>query len=204
VLLLSFLLLMVVFHSIVVAAKAVIMNLLSISAAFGAMVVVFQWGVGGELIGLGRGGPIEAWAPMMLFAILFGLSMDYEVFLLSRIREEYDRTGDNAKAVADGLAATGRVISAAAAIMICVFGAFILGSLRDLKLLGFGLSFAIFIDATVVRLVLVPSVMELMGKWNWYLPSWLRWLPVIRVEPNMPAHPEQPIGGEFVPGTGGD
>ncbi len=183
VLVLSFLLLMTVFHSIVVAAKAVIMNMLSIAAAFGAMVAVFQWGIGDNLLGVGREGPIEAWAPMMLFAILFGLSMDYEVFLLTRIREEYDHTGDNAKAVADGLAATGRVITAAAAIMICVFGAFILGEGRDLKLLGFGLSFAILIDATVVRLVLVPALMELMGKWNWYLPSWLRWLPVVRVEP---------------------
>jgi len=185
VLVLSFLLLMTVFHSIVVAAKAVVMNMLSIAASFGMLVIVFQWGVGDNLIGLGREGPIEAWAPMMLFAILFGLSMDYEVFLLTRIREEYDRTGDNRRAVADGLAATGRVITAAAAIMICVFGAFVLGEARELKLVGFGLAFAIFIDATVVRLVLVPSLMELMGKWNWYLPSWLRWLPVIRVEPGM-------------------
>jgi len=199
VLVLSFLLLLTVFHSIVVALKAVVVNMLSIGAAFGAIVAVFQWGIGGSLIGLGREGPIEAWAPMMLFAILFGLSMDYEVFLLSRIREEYDRTGDNARAVADGLAATGRVISAAAAIMIAVFAAFILGSLRDLKLLGFGLAFAIFIDATVVRLVLVPSAMELMGKWNWYLPSWLQWLPVIRVEPGMPRKGEparQPVMAE--------
>jgi RND superfamily putative drug exporter len=182
VLLLSFLLLMTVFHSIVVAIKAVVMNMLSIGAAFGLMVIVFQWGIGDNLIGLGREGPIEAWAPMMLFAVVFGLSMDYEVFLLTRIREEYDRTGDNAKAVADGLAATGRVISAAAAIMVCVFGAFVLGELRDLKLLGFGLASAILIDATVVRLVLVPAVMELMGKWNWYLPKWLGWLPVLRVD----------------------
>ncbi|MEX2226812.1 MAG: MMPL family transporter [Dehalococcoidia bacterium] len=204
VLVLSFLLLMLVFHSIVVAAKAVIMNLLSIAAAFGAMVAVFQWGIGANLIGLGREGPIEAWTPMMLFAILFGLSMDYEVFLLSRIREEYDRTGDNARAVADGLAATGRVISAAAAIMVCVFGAFVLGGLRDLKLFGFGLAFAIFIDATVVRLVLVPAVMELMGKWNWYLPPFLRWLPVLRVEPDSPAQatPAGRLAQEA--GTGGD
>jgi catechol 2,3-dioxygenase-like lactoylglutathione lyase family enzyme len=120
VLLLSFLLLMVVFHSVVVPLKAVIMNMLSIGAAFGATVAVFQWGLGASLIGIGKEGPIEAWAPIMLFAIVFGLSMDYEVFLLSRVREEYDRTGDNRRAVADGLAATGRVISAAAAIMVCV------------------------------------------------------------------------------------
>jgi RND superfamily putative drug exporter len=131
VLLLSFILLLVVFHSVVVPVKAVLMNLLSIGAAFGVMVAVFQWGWGAELIGIDRAGPIEAWAPMMLFAIVFGLSMDYEVFLLTRIREEYDRSGDNAQAVADGLAATGRVITAAAAIMVCVFSSFVLGELRD-------------------------------------------------------------------------
>jgi RND superfamily putative drug exporter len=183
VLFLSFLLLLVVFHSVVVPLKAVLMNLLSIGAAFGAMIAVFQWGWFDFLIGQGKEGPIEAWAPMMLFAILFGLSMDYEVFLLTRVREEYDRTGDNARAVADGLAATGRVITAAALIMVCVFGSFVLGELRDLKLLGFGLAFAVLIDATVVRLVLVPSAMELMGKANWWAPSWLvRYLPTIRVE----------------------
>jgi RND superfamily putative drug exporter len=175
-------LLTTVFQSVVVATKAVVMNMLSIAAAFGALVAVFQWGIGDNLIGLGREGPIEAWAPMMLFAIVFGLSMDYEVFLLTRVREEYDRTGNNNQAVADGLAATGRVISAAAAIMVCVFGAFILGEGRDIKLLGFGLAFAILVDATVVRLVLVPALMELMGTWNWYLPSWLSWLPDLRVE----------------------
>jgi len=196
VLLLSFLLLMTVFHSLVVAIKAVLMNMLSIAAAFGVMVAVFQWGFGDDLLGVGREGPIEAWAPMMLFAILFGLSMDYEVFLLTRIREEYDRTGDNAQAVADGLAATGRVITAAAAIMICVFGAFVLGEGRDLKLLGFGLAFAIFLDATVVRLVLVPSLMELLGNFNWYIPSWLKWLPDLRVEA-APAGSSvtEPVGG---------
>jgi RND superfamily putative drug exporter len=183
VLLLSFLLLMTVFHSVVVPLKAVIMNMLSIGASFGAMVAVFQWGIGASLIGIGKEGPIEAWAPMMLFAIVFGLSMDYEVFLLTRVREEYDRTGDNRRAVADGLAATGRVISAAAAIMVCVFGSFILGDERALKLLGFGLAFAVLIDATVVRLVLVPSAMELLGKANWWAPSWLvRILPTIRVD----------------------
>jgi RND superfamily putative drug exporter len=183
VLALSFLLLLVVFHSVVVPLKAVLMNMLSIGASFGAMVAVFQWGWFDFIIGQGKEGPIEAWAPMMLFAILFGLSMDYEVFLLTRMREEYDRSGDNARAVADGLAATGRVISAAAAIMVCVFGAFILGEQRDIKLFGFGLAFAVLIDATVVRLVLVPSVMELMGRANWWAPEWLvRYLPTIRVE----------------------
>jgi RND superfamily putative drug exporter len=185
VLALSFLLLLTVFHSIVVPLMAVLMNLLSIGASFGAMVAVFQWGWFDFIIGQGKEGPIESWAPMMLFAILFGLSMDYEVFLLTRVREEYDKTGDNARAVADGLAATGRVISAAAAIMVCVFGAFVLGGQRDIKLFGFGLAFAIAIDATVVRLVLVPATMELLGDRNWWAPSWIvRYLPTIRVEGN--------------------
>jgi RND superfamily putative drug exporter len=183
VLALSFVLLMVVFRSILVPLKAVIMNLLSIGVAFGAMVAVFQWGWGASLLGIGKEGPIEAWAPMMLFAIVFGLSMDYEVFLLSRIREEYDKTNDNASAVADGLAATARVITAAAAIMICVFSSFILGDDRSLKLFGFGLAVAVFIDATVVRLVLVPATMELLGRANWWLPDWLnRALPSIHIE----------------------
>jgi RND superfamily putative drug exporter len=183
VLALSFLLLLVVFKSVVVPLKAVLMNLLSIGAAFGVMVAVFQWGWGISLIGLGREGPIEAWAPMMLFAIVFGLSMDYEVFLLSRVREEYDRTGDNARAVADGLASTGRVITAAAAIMVCVFGSFVLGELRDIKLFGFGLAVAVFIDATIVRMILVPSAMELMGRANWWAPRWLvRRLPTLHVD----------------------
>src|SRR5690606_18352284 len=125
----------------------------------------------------------------MMFAIIFGLSMDYEVFLLTRVREEYDRSGDNSRGVADGLAATGRVISAAAAIMVCVFGAFMLGDDRALKMIGFGLAFAIFIDATVVRLLLVPAAMELMGKANWWAPAWLlRFLPTIRVESAEPLH----------------
>jgi RND superfamily putative drug exporter len=132
---------------------------------------------------VGKAGPIEAWAPMMLFAIVFGLSMDYEVFLLSRMREEYDRTGDNATAVADGLAATARVITAAALIMVCVFGAFVLGDDRSLKLFGLGLAVAVAIDATIVRMVLVPATMELLGDRNWWLPRWLdRILPRINVE----------------------
>jgi putative drug exporter of the RND superfamily len=184
VLLLSFLLLMTVFRSLLVPLKAVIMNLLSIGAAYGVIVAVFQWGWGKDLIGVAESGPVEAWAPMMLFAIVFGLSMDYEVFLLSRMREEYDRTGDNATAVADGLAATARVITAAAAIMILVFSAFILGDDRAIKLFGFGLAVAVFLDATIVRLILVPATMELLGDWNWWIPRWLdRILPTVRVEP---------------------
>jgi RND superfamily putative drug exporter len=183
VLLLSFALLLLVFRSIVVPLKAVLMNLLSIGAAFGVVVAVFQWGWGAGIVGIGREGPVEAWVPMMLFAIVFGLSMDYEVFLLTRIREEYDRHGDNSKAVADGLAATGRVISAAAAIMVCVFASFVLGDERAIKLMGFGLAIAIFIDATIVRLLLVPAAMELLGNRNWWAPRWLnRIMPTIHVE----------------------
>ena len=131
----------------------------------------------------GKPGPIEAWAPMMLFAIVFGLSMDYEVFLLSRIKEEYDRTGDNGQAVADGLASTARVITAAAAIMICVFGSFVLGDQRQIKLIGLGLAAAVFIDATLVRMVLVPATMELLGDRNWWFPKWLdRIVPRVSIE----------------------
>ena len=183
VLLLSFLLLMVVFRSILVPLKAVIMNLLSIGAAYGILVAIFQWGWGMGLIGVDKSGPIEAWVPMFLFAIVFGLSMDYEVFLLSRIKEEYDRTKNNAVAVADGLAATARVITAAALIMFCVFAAFALGDDRQLKLFGLGLGIAVLIDATIVRMVLVPATMELLGDRNWWLPKWLgRILPKISVE----------------------
>lgn len=173
VLALSFVLLTAVFRGVLVAAKAVLMNLLSIGAAYGVIVIIFQWGVGGDLLDIGKPGPVEAWAPMMLFAILFGLSMDYEVFLLSRVREEYDRTGDNATAVANGLAATARVITAAAAIMVVVFGSFALGDDRSLKLFGTGLAAAILLDATVVRMVIVPSAMELLGDRNWWMPRWL-------------------------------
>jgi putative drug exporter of the RND superfamily len=146
------------------------------------LVAIFQWGWLRSLVGIGKPGPIEAWAPMMLFAIVFGLSMDYEVFLLSRIKEDYDRTRNNAEAVAHGLAATGRLITAAAAIMICVFGSFVLSDLRVLKLIGLGLAVAVFIDATIVRLVLVPATMELLGDRNWWLPRFLRFLPEVDVE----------------------
>jgi RND superfamily putative drug exporter len=173
VVLLSFLLLMSVFRSVLVALKAGIMNLLSIGAAYGVLVAVTQWGWGKQLFGIHHTGPIANFIPMMMFAILFGLSMDYEVFLLSRVREEYLRTEDNGLAVADGLAMTARVITAAAAIMICVFLAFVLGPELTIKQIGIGLASAIFIDATLVRMVLVPSTMELLGKANWWLPRWL-------------------------------
>lgn len=194
---LSFLLLIAVFRSVLVPVKAVVMNVLSIGAAFGVLIAVFQWGWGGELIGIGKPGPIEAWAPMMIFPIVFGLSMDYEVFLLSRMREEYDRTRDNATAVADGLAGTARVISAAAAIMVVVFVAFAMTPDRSLKLLGLGLAAAILVDATLVRLVLVPATMELLGDRNWWLPRRLqRLVPAVRIEgERIPAGADrEPVG----------
>jgi RND superfamily putative drug exporter len=180
---LSFLLLLVVFRSLVVPLKAVIMNVLSIGAAYGLLVAVFQWGWGAGLIGIGKKGPIESFIPMMMFAVIFGLSMDYEIFLLSRIKEEFDKTGNNAEAVADGLAHTARVITAAAAIMVCVFGSFVLGGERVIKEFGLGLAAAILIDATLVRMILVPATMELLGDANWWLPRWLaRVLPKIHIE----------------------
>jgi RND superfamily putative drug exporter len=195
ILVLSFVLLMLVFRSLLVPLKAVIMNLLSIGAAYGVIVAIFQWGWFKDLVAIGKEGPIEAWVPMMLFAIVFGLSMDYEVFLLSRIKEEYDRTHDNATAVAHGLAKTARLITAAAAVMICVFGSFVLSDLRVLKLVGLGLAFAVFIDATVVRLVLVPATMELLGDRNWWFPKALAWLPHIQIEgePDLVADEPQPL-----------
>jgi RND superfamily putative drug exporter len=182
VLTLSFLLLMLVFRSLLVPLKAVIMNLLSIGAAYGVVVALFQWGWLGDITGI-EPGPIETWVPMMLFAVVFGLSMDYEVFLLSRVREEWVRTGDSRESVADGLAATAKVITAAAAIMVVVFGSFMLEFERTMKMMGIGLATAIFLDATIVRMLLVPATMELLGDKNWWLPKWLdRILPNVDVE----------------------
>jgi RND superfamily putative drug exporter len=188
VLLLAFLLLMAVFRSVAIPVKAVVVNMLSVGAAYGVIVAVFQWGWLGGAIGIGATGPIDPWIPLMMFTILFGLSMDYEVFLLSRIREEWRRTGDNSTAVADGLAKTARVITAAAAIMICVFGSFVIGDpLHVLKVFGLGLAAAILIDATLVRMVLVPSVMELLGRANWWMPARLdRIVPRLGAEVDVP------------------
>jgi RND superfamily putative drug exporter len=181
---LSFLLLLVAFHAPLVSLKAGVMNLLSVSAAYGVMTLVAQGGAVGQLIGIDHEVPIAPFMPVMMFAILFGLSMDYEVFLVSRIREEYLKDGDTRRAVADGLAKTARVITAAAAIMIVVFLAFVASPEVFLKLFGIGLAAAIFLDATLVRMVLVPAVMQLLGHWNWWIPNWLeRALPRIDVEP---------------------
>ncbi len=187
VLVLSFLLLMTVFRSVLVPLKAVIMNLLSIGAAYGVAVAMFQWGWLSDLTGV-EPAPIEPFVPMMLFAIVFGLSMDYEVFLLSRVREEWHRTGDSHLSVANGLAVTARVITAAAAIMVFVFGSFLLETDRVVKLMGTGLAVAVLLDATIVRMLLVPATMELLGDKNWWLPRWLdRLLPTVDVE----GHPDE-------------
>jgi RND superfamily putative drug exporter len=186
---LSFLLLTVVFRSIVLPVKAIILNLLSVGAAYGMVVMFFQQGVGpgfvkdiAEFLNFPQVESIEAWLPLFLFSVLFGLSMDYHVFLLSRIRERFDFTGDNTESVAYGLRTTGGLITGAALIMVAVFGGFAAGRLAPLQQMGFGLAVAVFLDATVVRSILVPSSMKLLGNLNWYLPSWLQWLPQLRVE----------------------
>jgi len=179
----AFVLLMMVFRSLFVPAKAAVMNLLSIAAAYGFVVAVFQWGWGKGLIGLQEAVPIVAFVPVMMFAILFGLSMDYEVFLLSRIREDYQRSGDSHASVVSGLANTARVITSAALIMISVFLSFVTNPSPTVKMLGLGMAVAVFIDASIVRMMLVPATMELAGKWNWWIPSWLdRVLPHISVD----------------------
>jgi RND superfamily putative drug exporter len=201
VVLLSFLLLLVVFRSLLVAVKAAVMNLLSIGAAYGVVALCVNGGPLARLIGIPEPTPVPSFIPMMMFAILFGLSMDYEVFLLSRIREEYDRTHDNGLAVADGLAKTARVITAAAAIMCTVFLAFVFSPVVFLKMIGIGMAAAIFVDATLVRMVLVPATMELLGDRNWWLPGWLaRLLPNVHVEASvadlerMAAPVREPVG----------
>lgn len=189
----SFLLLMLVFRSVVVPLKAALMNLLSIGGAYGVLVAVFQWGWFGDLIGLEGPTPITSLVPVIMFPILFGLSMDYEVFLLSRIREEYARTGDNVESVARGLAGTGRVITSAALIMVAVFLSFVASPLPSLKMLGLGLATAVLIDATIVRMLLVPAAMSLLGPANWWLPRWLdRLLPTLPVDAG-PDRPREPV-----------
>jgi putative drug exporter of the RND superfamily len=183
VLALSFILLAVAFRSLVVPATSILMNLLSVGAAFGLLVLVFQEGVGAGLFGFEQVDTIEAWIPLFLFTVLFGLSMDYHVFLLSRIRERYDQTGDNTASIAFGVSSTGRIITGAALIMVAVFGGFASGQLVMFEQMGFGLAVAVLLDATIVRSVLVPATMRLLGDRNWYLPRRLEWLPDLRVEP---------------------
>jgi uncharacterized membrane protein YdfJ with MMPL/SSD domain len=183
---LSFVLLTIAFRSLVVAAKALAVNLLSVGAAYGLLVLVFEEGIGNELFGFPQVDTIEAWVPLFLFAVLFGLSMDYHVFLLSRIRERFRQTGDNTEAIAHGVGSTGRIITGAALIIIAVFSGFARGDLVMFQQMGFGVAVALLLDATVVRLVLVPAAMKLLGERNWYLPSWLGWLPDVQVEGGRP------------------
>lgn len=185
----SFLLLTVVFRSLLLPIKAIILNLLAVGAAYGILVLVFQEGFLASTFGFQESPIIEAWIPLFLFTILFGLSMDYHVFLLSRIRERFDETQDNVESVAFGIRSTGRLITGAALIMVAVFWGFATGSLVGLQQMGFGLGIAILLDATIVRTVMVPASMKLLGKWNWYLPNWLEWIPNVRFEPKAPAQP---------------
>ncbi len=182
VLTMSFILLTIAFRSLVVPAKAILLNLLSVGAAYGLMVLVFQEGIGNEIFGFQKVEAIEAWVPLFLFAVLFGLSMDYHVFLLSRIRERYGQTGDNDEAVAHGIGTTARLITGAALIIIAVFSGFARGDLVMFQQMGFGVAVALLLDATIVRSVILPASMKLLGDRNWYLPRWLDWLPNLQVE----------------------
>ena len=179
VLLLAFLLLLVSFRSLVIALTAVCLNLLSVAASYGVIVALFQWGWGQSALGFTSEHSVASWLPLFLFVILFGLSMDYHVFILSRIRESYDRTGQTAEAVANGIKTTAGVITAAAVVMVFVFLTFATLSMVSLKEMGVGLAVAVLLDATIVRAVLLPATMKLLGRWNWYLPRWLSWLPKI-------------------------
>jgi RND superfamily putative drug exporter len=179
---LSFILLTVVFRSVVLSATAVILNLLSVGAAYGLLVLVFQEGVAADLLGLQQVERVEAWVPVFLFSVLFALSMDYHVFLLSRVRERFAQTGDTNQSVVHGIASTGRLITGAALIIVVVFTGFASGQLVAFQQMGFGVGIALLVDATLIRMIVVPAAMALLGKWNWYLPSWLNWLPELHVE----------------------
>ena len=194
---LSVVLLLVASRSIVIPIAAIFMNLLSVGAAYGILVLVFQKGVGNEIFGFPQTETIEAFMPLMLFVILFGLSMDYQVFLLSRIQEQFNKTGDHAESVIYGVRATAGLITGAALIMVAVFGGFALGELVALMQFGFGLAVVVFVDATLVRTVLMPSLLKLLGPKAWYLPSFLEWMPDFRIEGDAPA--PEPVGA-----AGGD
>jgi RND superfamily putative drug exporter len=198
VVLLSVLLLLVSFRSVSVAVSAAVMNLLSVGAAYGVVALVLHGGWAGQLVGIDTATPLPAFIPVLMFAVLFGLSMDYEVFLVSRMRESWLRTGDSARAVVDGLAGTGRVITAAAAIMVAVFAAFVPSPEVFLKVIGIGMAAAILIDATVVRMVLVPATMHIFGRAAWWLPKWLGWLPHLHIE----GSPESRVGADRLSAAG--
>ena len=178
----SFVLLTVVFRSIVIAATSIVLNLLSVGAAYGLVILVFRHGIGSGLLGFQRVDAIEAWVPLFLFSVLFGLSMDYQVFLLSRIKERYDATGSTTDAITYGVSSTARIITGAALIIVAVFAGFAMGDLVMFQQMGFGIAVALLIDATIIRSVLLPAAMKLLGRWNWYLPRWLEWLPRIQIE----------------------
>ncbi|MBD8870346.1 MMPL family transporter [Nocardioides donggukensis] len=198
VLTLSFLLLLIIFRSVVLPLKAVALNLLSVGAAYGLMVLVFQEGIGADLLGLQQIDRVEPWVPVFLFSVLFALSMDYHMFLLTRIRERYLATGDTVDAVAHGVGATGRIITGAALIIVVVFLGFATGDLVGFQQMGFGVGVALLIDATVIRTVLVPSSMVLLGSWNWYLPGWLEWLPELHIEGGAEGEAEHDLVGSQV------
>ena len=191
---LSFILLTVAFRSIVIPAVAILLNLLAVGAAYGLLVLVFQKGIGNAILGFQHVDTIEAWVPLFLFSVLFGLSMDYQVFLLSRIKERYTQTGDTAGSVAFGVGSTARLITGAALIIIAVFSGFAAGDLVMFQQMGFGVAVALLLDATIVRCVLVPASMKLLGERNWYFPSWLTWIPDVHVEGHSSAKlpPERP------------
>ena len=192
---LSFVLLTIVFRSIVIAATSIVLNLLSVTAAYGLVILVFRHGVGNELLGFQRVHAIEAWVPLFLFSVLFGLSMDYQVFLLSRIKERYDQTGSTVEAVTHGVSSTARLITGAALIIVAVFGGFAMGDLVMFQQMGFGVAIALLIDATIIRSVLMPAAMRILDRWNWYLPSWLEWLPRVEVERERPEGVAVPSAG---------
>ena len=202
VLFLTFILLTVVFRSLVLSVKAVLLNLLSVGAAYGLLVLVFQEGVGAGLLGLTQVETVEPWVPVFLFSVLFALSMDYHVFLLSRIREKHAETGDTSEAVAHGIASTGQLITGAALIIVVVFAGFATGDLVGFQQMGFGVAAALLIDATIIRSIVVPSAMTLLGRWNWYLPSWLQWLPELQIE-GPAAQPAVEAGEPVVPAARG-
>ncbi len=187
---LSFVLLTVVFRSVVVAATSIALNLLSVGAAYGLVILVFRHGIGSGLLGFQRIDSVEAWVPLFLFSVLFGLSMDYQVFLLSRIKERYEQSGSTTDAVTYGVSSTARLITGAALIIVAVFTGFAMGDLVMFQQMGFGIAVALLIDATIIRSVLMPAAMKLLGEWNWYLPGWLEWLPRVQIESQ---HPEPPV-----------
>ena len=195
---LAFLLMLVTFRSIVIPIKAIILNLLSVGAAYGVLVLVFQNGHGESLLGFTSNGGVANWLPLFLFVVLFGLSMDYHVFILSRVRELYDRGLTTDEAVRQGISTTAGTVTSAAIVMVGVFAVFVTLSFLDFKEMGLGLAVAVLIDATIIRGVLLPASMKLLGDWNWYLPSWLEWLPHVGAEGDalLPVLPEEPPSTE--------